>query len=107
MSIGFDWEQEEEERRQRQAADEHFLELQALKKRRTRMAILGFAGLLALAGLVIFARQKVGEQEVQLDFERTVEGEIRAIRVGDKSAFLGFQENVKPWFGIQWDAFDE
>lgn len=107
MSVGFDWDKEDENRRERQKTDEYLLELKALKQRRTRMAILGFLAIPALVIGLIYLRDQATSQAIHEAFQQTIDGEIRALRTGDKSTWLGYQANVKPWSIVQWNTYGD
>lgn len=107
MTVGFDWEQEDEKRKQRQQTDAYFLELQELKKKRARNAILSTLGVLGLVAVLIVVRQKVGDSALYSDLQQTAVDESRALRSGDDSAFLTVQENTEGWPALQDGVFED
>lgn len=108
MGLKLDWEIEAEQAQVRNTGED---EESIRRRRRARMRVLlvvVFVLLLfASAAVAVVLRLRYVDSLVEENLRSTVEAEVTALRIGDRSAFLGMQRSAtEDWLHAQERAFD-
>src|SRR5688572_4550888 len=109
MGIKLDWEIEAEQSHVRNSGED---KESVRQRRQARLRLLLIVGALALVIIAVFVGVLLRLKQVDYDIEQrlrnTVDAEVAALRIGDRSAFLANQRSATDdWLLAQEQMFDQ
>lgn len=108
MGIQLDWQIESEQKQRRATEDPQVKNLRRRQRRRLLVVLVGFGlGLCLVVGAIVF-RLRMVEERLRQDLLTTVDAEVRALKIGDRSNYMAIRRSGSEyWMDLQRQTFDE
>jgi hypothetical protein len=107
VSIRLDWQIESEDEVTQVQEDASIVAERARKARRFRRLVIAVAVLSFILGSISLRRLQRAAVQRRTDLEMMVSAETLALRMGDRGAFLSYQDSNLGWQDFQYEVFDE